>query len=438
VEAVRAYIQTHNHITLPFKLRVHVGGVALFLKASQTLEEVAAMGAEVIGVNYNDAAARQSARRQLAKETAALVRTDVRQDGDKTREQVRSSTDAVKECIRDEVKKLLGSGGNHPGGGKRANTRLVGTMVVAAQQDLEMGDETYEICHVESQTWADGAKHTVCIIKSEGKPSLSREFSSLVLHDPFVARDATHSVRVVVVPHQVEHAQFHTGWRGVVQAAKATAQNVKVNFPYLKEGVVAHTSVSVPRQHLEVLAADDISMSPNRHPWLARRVRTQTGQLGEIVRVDRGRVKLALEGPTKRVLFIDSKGSSFEALFSEEPVEAQVSRDPPQAVEVEAQATPQQPQAVEVEPPLDSQEAAQSIADSDAESEGTSPTPGSKESVEPTRAPSAPPPKRRKQRGEQQPVKGATVKRPAVKRPASANLSAPKRRRNVFSLANVD
>ena len=82
-------------------------------------------------------------------ETAALVRTDVRQDGDKTREQVCSSTDAVKECIRDEVKKLLGSGGNHPGGGKRANTRLVGTTVVAAQQDLEMGGDTFMIGHSE-------------------------------------------------------------------------------------------------------------------------------------------------------------------------------------------------------------------------------------------------------------------------------------------------
>ena len=430
VEAVRAYIQTHNHIKAPFKLRVHVGGVALFLKASQTLEEVAAMGAEIIGVNYNDAAARQSARRQLAKETAALVRTDVRQDGDKTREQVRSSTDAVKECIRDEVKKLLGSGGNHPGGGKRANTRLVGTTVVAAQQDLEMGDDTFKIWHSEQQTWADGAKHTVCLIKCEGKPSLSRELNKLLLFDPFVARETGQSVRVVVTSHGVKHAQYHKGWRGVVQPARATARNVKVNFPYLKEGVVAHTSVSVPRKHLEILAADDISMSPNRHPWLARRVRTQTGQLGEIVRVDRGRVKLALDGPTKRVLFIDSKGSSFEALFSEEPeAEAQVSRDPPQAVEVEAQATPQQPQAVEVEPQIDSQEAAHSIADSDAESEGAALTTG--KPVESRSEPIAPAAKRRK--GGTQPAKAAAVKR----RPASTT-SAPKRRRSAVSLGDVD
>ena len=150
VEAVKTYIKTQNQITRPFKLRVFVMGKELFLKASQTLEEVAAMGAEVIGVNYYDQAATQSARRQLAKQTAALVRTDVRQDGDKTREQVRSGMDAVKECIRDELKKLS-SGGNHAGGGKRANSRLVGTRVLAASPDHEMGDSTYEICHSEQQ-----------------------------------------------------------------------------------------------------------------------------------------------------------------------------------------------------------------------------------------------------------------------------------------------
>ena len=165
MEAAKVFIKSEHQIALPFKLRIFIRGQQVFLKASQTLEEVVAMGAEVISVMYHDQAAMQSARRKLAKETAFLVRTDVRQDGDKTREQLRSSTDAVKECIRDEVKKLLGSGGNHPGAGKRANTRLVGTMVVAAQQDLEMGDETFKICHVESQTWADGNKHTVCLIK---------------------------------------------------------------------------------------------------------------------------------------------------------------------------------------------------------------------------------------------------------------------------------
>ena len=62
VEAVKTYIKTQNQITRPFKLRVFVKGKELFLKASQTLEEVAAMGAEVIGVNYYDHAATQPRR----------------------------------------------------------------------------------------------------------------------------------------------------------------------------------------------------------------------------------------------------------------------------------------------------------------------------------------------------------------------------------------
>ena len=58
--------------------------------------------------------------------------------------------------------------------------RLVGAAVVAAQQpDSEMGDSIFEISHVEDQTWVDGEKHTVCLIKCEGKPSLSRELSTL-------------------------------------------------------------------------------------------------------------------------------------------------------------------------------------------------------------------------------------------------------------------
>ena len=104
-----------------------------------------------------------------------------------------------------------------------------------------------------------------------------------------------------------------------------------------------------------------------------------------------------------------------------------MARDPPHAAEVQAQATPQQPQAVEVEH-MDSQEAAQSLADSDAESEGAAPTPGSNE---PTSAPIAP---AKRKKGEKQPAKAAAVKR----RPASTNLSAPKRRRNSFSLGSVD
>jgi hypothetical protein len=159
-------------------------------------------------------------------------------------------------------------------------------------------------------------------------------------------------------------------------------------------------------------------MTPNRHPWLGRRVTAlETNHQGEIVDVNnKGRVRFRVDG-RKGVLFIETKSSSFEALFSEEPAEAQVSPDPPPAAEVEA---PQQPQA-----------ASQSIADSDAESEAEALTPG--KPVESRSEPIAPAPKRGK--GQKQPAKATAVKR----RPAS-NVSAPasKRRRNTFSLGNVD
>jgi hypothetical protein len=424
VEEVKDYIMSERQIALPFKLRIFIRGQQVFLKASQTLEEVVAMGAEVISVMYYDQAAMKSARRKLAKDTAALVRVDVREDGDKTRDRIRDSAEDIKAYIRTEL--MTSSSGARRTTGLKS--KLAGKKVLAASPDHEMGDSTYEICHSEQQTWADGAKHTVCIIKSEGKPSLSREFSSLLLHDPFIARDATHSVRVVVVPHQVEHAQFHTGWRGMVQAAKATAQNVKVNFPLLKMGRIVHVGMLVPKTALRVLGDDDISMTPNRHPWLGRKVTAlETGHVGEIVDVNnKGRVRFRVDG-RKGVLFIETKSSSFEALFSEEPAEAQVSPDPPPAAEVEA---PQQPQAVEVDP-TDSQEAAQSLADSDAESERAAPTPGSNEPVEPTSAPA------KRGKGKKQPAKATAVKR----RPASSNVSsapASKRRRNSFSLGNVD
>ena len=55
----------------------------MLLKVSQTLTTVAAMGVEVIGVNYSDPARQQRACRNLAKKKAALVRTDIRENGDK-------------------------------------------------------------------------------------------------------------------------------------------------------------------------------------------------------------------------------------------------------------------------------------------------------------------------------------------------------------------
>ena len=84
---------------------------------------------------------RQSARRKLAKETAALVRTDVREDGDKTRKRIHDSAEDIKAYIRTEVIALSG-GTKKTTGLKR---KLVGKKVVAASPDHEMGEETYEI-----------------------------------------------------------------------------------------------------------------------------------------------------------------------------------------------------------------------------------------------------------------------------------------------------
>ena len=334
---------------------------------------------------------------------------------------------AISAAVTAAKSEILGARSN--ASAKRAHGRLVGATVVAAQPDQEMGDSIFEICHVESQTWADGDKHTVCIIKAEGKATLSRDLTALIVHDPLTSRDPTQPVRVVVTPHDAKHAQFHVGWRGIVQVAKASTQNVKVNFPILKTGTMGNLSMMVPRTALKVLGADDISMLPNTHPWLGKRVKTlQTGQVGEIVDVNsRYRVKVALEGPEKKkAIFVESKGSSFEALFTVQP-EAEVAPvlpDPPQADEAAPQATPQDPQAAEVESsPVVSKEDAHQIADSDAES--LPPAQGSDEDDEPIVAA----PKRRGKR----PAKAA-----AVKRPAASTSSAPKRRRQSRSLGNVD
>ena len=130
IQAAKRFIETEHKITSAFKLRVCVGGGMQYLKLSQTLAEVAALGADVIiGVNFYDDVAKKLACRQLAKETAAVVRTDVREDGDKTREQARSSMEAVKECILDEVAKIS-AGIQSNATTKRSSNRLVGSTIV--------------------------------------------------------------------------------------------------------------------------------------------------------------------------------------------------------------------------------------------------------------------------------------------------------------------
>ena len=403
IQAAKQFIETEHKITSAFKLRVCVGGGMHYLKPSQTLAEVAALGTDVIiGVNFYDDVAKKLVRRQLAKETAALVRTDVQEDGAKTREKVYSSMEAVKECIREEVQKLSGAA-NKPAGVKRANNKLAGKKVVAAQPDHEMGDETYEICHVEQQTFPDG-KHTVCLIKKEGKPTLTRQLSKLTISDPFIA-SGVDQCRVVVISRPHENVLYHMGWRGTV--AKASSPHAKVNFPYLRAGKIAHTTVSVPREHLQILAEDDVTMSPNQHPWLGRSVTVEDGP-GTIVNVGgNGRVKIALDGPKskrKKVVFVESRGASFEALFN-----SSVS-----ATEAEPQATPQV-RAAEIDPHVDARSAIP-VADSDAES-SHGPVPPQHGADE---EPAAPEPKRKR---------GGEKMKKAVKRPASAQPPQPSQRR---------
>ena len=361
VEEVKDYIMSERQIALPFKLRIFIRGQQVFLKASQTLEEVVAMGAEVISVMYYDQAAMKSARRKLAKETAALVRTDVREDGDKTRDRIRDSAEDIKAYIRTELM-TLSSGARRTTGLK---SKLAGKKVLAASPDHEMGDSTYEICHVESQTWADGNKHTVCLIKCEGKPSLSREFSSLTIHDPFISRDATQSVRVVVMSKPNDHVQplhYHVGWRGTV-AKVSPSGRVQLNFPYLSDGRVAHKSAAIPREHLQILAEDDVSMMPNQHPWVGKKVTVQEGS-GEIVHVtDKGKakIKIAQDGSKKKkIIFVESSCASFESLFdsSASPTDGP------------SQAAPKLPAAQEPTEQHGEPRGAIAVADSDGESDG--------------------------------------------------------------------
>jgi hypothetical protein len=388
----------------------------LFLKASQTLEEVAALGATVIGVNYNDQAAMQSARRKLAKETAALVGTHVQADGDKTRMQIRSSMDEVKGCVRDEIKKL-GFGAKNPGGVKRAMSKLVGKKVVAAEPDQEMGDVAFEVCHAEEQTFPDGQKRTVCLIKAEGKPTLSREFSKLSpVPDPFGAGSVDQPVRVLVVSTTGESAgmRFHMGWRGTVTKVNPSGQ-VRVNFPYLGDGKVLSRQANVPREHLQILTEDDISMTPNQHPWVGQRVTVEQGS-GEIVHVnDQGKVKIRIaQGDSKRkkIVFVESRGATFEALFNSNASRAEA---PPEAVPKQ-QATEE-----ETEQNVEPREAI-SVADSDGESDG-GPAPSRLHDSDDEPIASAA--KRKKQGAQQMKRAKAPRKRPSA---AVAQPSQPKRR----------
>ena len=89
INEVIHYIKAKHNIASPFKLRIVVGGKLRYLKLSQRLEDVAAMGADALLMNY------RSARRKLAKETTSIAQEAALGDGPRgkkpTRDEVRAS-----------------------------------------------------------------------------------------------------------------------------------------------------------------------------------------------------------------------------------------------------------------------------------------------------------------------------------------------------------
>ena len=82
---------------------------------------------------------------------------------------------------------------------------------------------------------------------------------------------------VVVIPHDVEQAQFHVGCKGVLQAAGALALNVKVDFLFHEMEHIVHVNMTVPTSSLRIVEDDDVCMLPNSHPWLTKKVTVAGG-----------------------------------------------------------------------------------------------------------------------------------------------------------------
>ena len=68
IDALAQYIKAEHHITSPFQLRVCVGGKQQYLKPTQRLEVVAAMGAEVVSMKYQDSPSQKRKRRNECKQ----------------------------------------------------------------------------------------------------------------------------------------------------------------------------------------------------------------------------------------------------------------------------------------------------------------------------------------------------------------------------------
>ena len=100
IDALKQYIKAEHRITSPFKLRVCVGGKVRFLKPTQRLVVVTAMGAEVISMNYRDL---PSQRRKLAKETAAFALETTSGDGLGRKRPARDAAAALRASVRKSV-----------------------------------------------------------------------------------------------------------------------------------------------------------------------------------------------------------------------------------------------------------------------------------------------------------------------------------------------
>ena len=234
--------------------------------------------------------------------------------------------------------------------------------------------------------------------------------------DPFAAGSVDQPVRVLVVSTTGESAgmRFHMGWRGTVTKVHPSGQ-VRVNFAYMKEGKVAHKTASISREHLQILTEDDISMTPNQHPWVGQRVAVEEGS-GEVLHVtDQGKVKIRIaqdDSKRKKIVFVESRGATFEALFNSN---ASTAESPPEAVPKQQATEEESEQHVEPREAI-------SVADSDGENEaGPAPSRLHDSDDEPI----VPAAKRRRQGAEKKTKANAQRKRPSA---ASAQPSQPKRR----------
>ena len=310
------------------------------------------------------------------------------------------------------AKSEIMEGGSGTGSKLFFGHKIRGRKVKAAQPDTEMGDDIYDVVHVEQQTFPDGQKHTVCLIKAEGKVTLSREFCKLSLSDPFAGNGLEEQVRVVVVSMPPDNGLlYHVVWRGTVQRTRilGSPEACRVNFSYLREGKIANKTVVVSKEHLQILRPDQVSMEPNKHPWVGEVVRVDEG-VGKIVHVtEQGRVKILLDSKRKRFAYVESRGASFDQLFSRSSAATEVSQQPQAAP---AQQAAEEPVAhADVGPVL-------SVADSDAESDAPGPAPLPREQIVPAE------PKRRRAADKK---KAKPSKKRAAEQPAQPKRAGRRR-----------